>query len=559
MKKLCPLHNIVQSYWSNDNFVFHVYLHSLDVKGVLDSFLDKHLVTKHLLTKKNTIINLYEYRGKQFILKEVANESQSSFEHQAFVGYQAINHMNDYYKSNFVYTYYHKRCTSTSRNYLLIEYKQANTLFDMLITKKIQFYELISVYIQLLCILQYSQDSFTFLHMDMMPWNILIKEFDQDQTFVFKEAKLKVVSKFQPIIIDYEKSHVVLDGKSYYTLVPFYPNKLTDVLFLVFKTLDCIFQNETPLIFNNKYCQKKEDRLKKLLNLRNKQKFLDHVRNLLGFFINDEDELLGTYYIDEYNKTTVNLVNRDIDRFKSFLKLHTKYSTLLDIIKTFSFSDEYKDRTPISFLHHILSNNIHDSTSVSVSFRYLSSLTKSHLYIHPFNVCDLKFYQIITFMKNILRDQSNSIISNGHISHFGGFINMLWERYSKKKNNYLDSSTFLYVDEFTQIVTLFKERFDSNFTIKNLKNVNEFLPALSDESLRKYISFIRTSRAQANRLIAPVHSIYSPEYTQQNTTRNDEYYKTIKLLYHHVYSNPKQINILFNELETASFFDLMMF
>ena len=322
MKKLSPLYNIVETYWSDDNFVFHLYLHKLDAGGDLERFLDHHLVQEKLVTKKNTTINLYEFRGKKFINKDVSNESTCRLDHQAFVGYNAVNHLSEYFKSNFVYTYYHKNCQKTCRNYLLIEYKEADTLFNLLMAKRIGFYELISTYIQLICILQHSQDSFAFLHNDMMPWNILIQEFEHEQTFYFKESKLKVTSKFNPVIIDYDRAHVIVNGKSFYSIIPFYPSKMTDIVFLVFKTLDCIFSNETPLIFNNKMLLSTDDKQKRLLYLRNKQKFLDHVRNILKFFVNDDDdddELWGSYYIDEYSKTTVHLVNKDMERLRNFL------------------------------------------------------------------------------------------------------------------------------------------------------------------------------------------------------------------------------------------------
>lgn len=563
MKKLTPLHNIIESYWSDDNFVFHLYLQKLDSQGILEQFLDHHLVKENLLTKKNTTINLYEFRGKKFINKDVANESTSRFEHQAFVGYQAVNHMIDHYKSNFVYTYYHKHCKKTSRNFLLIEYKQAETLFNLIMSNKIGFYELISIYIQLVCILQYTQDSFAFCHNDMMPWNILVEEYETEQTFVFKESKLKLISKYNPILIDYDRSHIISNGKSYYSMVPFYPSKLTDVVFLVFKTLDCIFTNETYFIYNSKLMQQSpDDKHKKLVHLRNKQKFLDHVKNILSFFVNQEDEgeLLGTYYIDEYNKSTVILVNKDIERLRSFLQIHSKYSTLLDIVKNHSV--EYMHKTPMCFLQHIISNNIHNSTSVSASFRFLSSLIRSnqqnYLYVHSFSVCDKNFFQMISFMKNILSEQSNTIIANGHISHFDGFLRSLWKKYNKQKGDYLNSSNILYLDEFTHIENLFKERFDPNFLL--IDNRSDFSTVdITSSALDEYIKYIQSTRLQSRRLIAPVYSIYSPEYNDQNTTRDVEYYKTIRLLYHHLYSNPKQLKILFNETQVSSFFDLLMF
>ena len=124
--------------------------------------------------------------------------------------------------------------------------------------------------------------------------------------------KLCKIQTFKPVIIDYDRTHVVVNGKSYYSIIPFYPSKLTDIIFLVFKTLDCIFSSETPIMFNNKILS--IDEKQKKLYLRNKQKFLDHARNILKFFVNDEDdELWGTYYIDEYTKTTVHLVDIPLD------------------------------------------------------------------------------------------------------------------------------------------------------------------------------------------------------------------------------------------------------
>jgi len=557
MKRLSPLYNIVDTYWSDDNFVFHIYLNKLDAGGDLERFLDHHLVQEKLVIKKNTTINLYEFRGKKFINKDVANESKSRFDHQAFVGYNAVNHLSEYFKSNFAYTYYHKHCPTTARNYLLIEYIEADTLFNLLMAKRIGFYELISIYIQLICILQHSQESFGFVHGDMMPWNLLVKEFEHEQTFFFKEAKLKVTSKFKPVIIDYDRTHVVVNGKSYYSIIPFYPSKLTDILFLVFKTLDCIFSSETPIMFNNKILSI-DEKQKKLLYLRNKQKFLDHARNILKFFVNDDDdELWGTYFIDDYTKTTVHLVNKDMERLRNFLQVHSKYSTLIDLVKNNLVN--YKNVTPMSFLQHILSKNIHNSTSVSSSFRFLTSLTTNQksFYVHSFNVCDTNFFRMIRFMKNILENQTNTIIANQHISHFDGFLHSLWKRFSKQKEGYLNSSVFFYMEEFTKIENLFRERFDPNFTM--IMKETSALPLTDTTTLNDYIEYIQSLRSQSDRLIPAVNTMYSQEYNDQNTTREEQYYKTLRCLYHYFYSNPKQLKVLFDKTGAASFFDLLMF
>ena len=52
MKKLSSLHNIVENYWCDNNFVFQVYLNSLDKNDVLNKFLENHLKKDFLKNKK---------------------------------------------------------------------------------------------------------------------------------------------------------------------------------------------------------------------------------------------------------------------------------------------------------------------------------------------------------------------------------------------------------------------------------------------------------------------------------------------------------------------------
>ena len=97
----------------------------------------------------------------------------------------------------------------------------------------------------------------------------------------------------------------------------------------------------------------------------------------------------------------------------------------------------------------------------------------------------------------------------------------------KEKQSHLDSSNIIYIEEF-KVQNLLEERFDINFTIDDFENTSIFDENVFQDSIQKIIQF----RLIPKSLLAPVNTIYSPEYEQN--PRHDEYYKIIRLLYHYV-------------------------
>jgi hypothetical protein len=110
-------------------------------------------------------------------------------------------------------------------------------------------HDIIHVWLQIILALHVAQQSIGFLHMDLYPWNIIIREYETPIVCRYPidaEHCIEILSKTVPVLIDYEKSHFVDNGINMYNTIPFRFCRIQDVISIVFSTLS-IFLEKTQI------------------------------------------------------------------------------------------------------------------------------------------------------------------------------------------------------------------------------------------------------------------------------------------------------------------------
>ena len=176
------------------------------------------------------------FLGKLIAIKKVKNI------HQSFVGIAAINPITKLIP-NFMYTYAYKNNTNYS------EYISNYSFLDFLLSDNFNFPDYLSILMQISLALHVAQQEVAFIHLDLYPWNIMLKTFEHPLTIHYRITNskfIKINSKIIPVIIDYGRSQAFYKGKMYgYSAPPldtFKVSKFHDILTLLISSLSMILR-----------------------------------------------------------------------------------------------------------------------------------------------------------------------------------------------------------------------------------------------------------------------------------------------------------------------------
>ena len=176
------------------------------------------------------------FLGKLIAIKKVTNI------HQSFVGIVAINPITKLIP-NFMYTYAYKNNTNYS------EYISNYSFLDFLLSDNFNFLDYLSILMQISLALEVAQQETAFTHLDLYPWNIMLKTLEHPQTIHYRITNskfIKINSKIIPVIIDYGRSQAFYKGKMYgYSAPPldtFKVSKFHDILTLLISSLSTILR-----------------------------------------------------------------------------------------------------------------------------------------------------------------------------------------------------------------------------------------------------------------------------------------------------------------------------
>jgi hypothetical protein len=133
--------------------------------------------------------------------------------HEVFVGYH-LNKLKAYIP-NFMYVYSHD--ISHNKVRVIKEWIEGISLENWFKTK-FNIGDFNQILLQINLSLFSAQSLYGFIHYDLYPWNVIIKEYDNPVTiyYPYENGKCaKITTKLVPYIIDYGKSSIIKDGIRY--------------------------------------------------------------------------------------------------------------------------------------------------------------------------------------------------------------------------------------------------------------------------------------------------------------------------------------------------------
>jgi hypothetical protein len=293
---------------------------------------------------------------------------------------------------------------------------------------------LISIYIILSVALYQAQQHCGFLHMDLYPWNIMIKEHAFECVYPVAKNSICIKSSICPVIIDYGKSHFIHDGIHHYNSTPFHLSSIQDIVSIVFSSM-YIFIDSHKL----NPCE------------------INHILKLMNFFS-------GSEYVN-------NIQFYNLTQLKSFIKKYKKYSNMLKLPKL-----GLENKTPLDFFHHIIKNNFpHDCKITSKD-----KVPLSFLYLGFNNPIETQL-KLLNIKMELLTD------------HFE--LRNLWVQLEKFWNIHFstDEETYLHYHNLNLLFTKFKDRFADlwkNITYEELMKNNPPLPIIKPFNIQPSFQLI---------------------------------------------------------------------
>lgn len=220
--------SMLAPYISSDDPIDTVPVYPFETRNInsmggFEIFLDRHAIPySHLVNKKqlhkskDSIIHTFQLDKLLIDLKMSSRKIERI--NEAFVGIYCLNKLlRDI--PNFKYTFGLKKNDESDIPYtpytLVSEHIKGVLLSEYI--KKCSLGDLISILKIVFLALSVAQERCGFVHNDLTCWNIVIYTLPAPQHFVysFKDQIFTVDTKILPIIIDYDKSHVIHDDFFY--------------------------------------------------------------------------------------------------------------------------------------------------------------------------------------------------------------------------------------------------------------------------------------------------------------------------------------------------------
>lgn len=266
---------------------------------------------------ENKVSTIYELDigGLKIIKKKQGINNLQSITHETFVG-KILNEHNTL--QNFVYTF---NMFTEENQVNILQQKVEGITFLEYIDKDINLYTYFNILIQIALTLEISLNNCGFVHNDLTPWNIILKKYKSEiivEYPISHNQVYKIKTDVVPVIIDYEKSHIIHNNIHHGKINMFSVSSIQDII--------TILSTSVYEIVNKK--QFNTDETDKIINLCN--------------FIS------GTKYKSEVFKKT----GRDgLGEIRFFFKKSKKYSELVS-------SDKYEleKLKPLDFVKYMLKN-----------------------------------------------------------------------------------------------------------------------------------------------------------------------------------------------------------
>ena len=292
-----------------------------------------------IFKNKLGIVTAAEIASFQLAIKTTSNQKKiKEHVHEAFIASNCLNKLSQHVP-NFAYLFGMYRDTYRGTVNVISEFIEGKTLSAYIDdTDNFSFKEFLFIIVQLCLAIETGQNMCGFVHYDLAPWNVVLRPTSEtkDYTYLLSHTRLiKVRTKLIPVMIDFGKSHAIVDGVHHGFVNMFKVSTCQDIINLLVRSLDHIV-NKQKLI----------DKLKK-----------DDILYLANF-------ISGTKYRPERFV--------DLEDLREFLKYARKYESLI-----YDNKYELEKRTPYDLVKYIMKKK-NSPTEVGTATEYVNLMDKGN-------------------------------------------------------------------------------------------------------------------------------------------------------------------------------------
>lgn len=219
-------HQTVHFYPPNMSLFHAMEAIQLYIKNIkkIPSIIDSSLIYK----SKNTYVQSGSLFGLPVVLKNTVNNNTN----EIFTGLTSINPLVRLIP-NFRYTYY------SDENTTLFQGIKGDT-FQKYINSGCSIDDIVGILMIICLSLSVAQEQVGFVHYDLYPWNVVLEMRQKKKVSTYKYNNLifTVETNIVPVIIDYERSHVIYDNQHYGSLFPFETRVFQDCFSILINTIN---------------------------------------------------------------------------------------------------------------------------------------------------------------------------------------------------------------------------------------------------------------------------------------------------------------------------------
>ena len=183
--------------------------HFKSINWIVDTLIKNkklHLEEKEIFKNKVSTICEVNLGGLKIIKKKQDINNIQSITHETFVG-KVLNEYNTL--QNFVYTF---NMFTEGNQVSILQQKVEGITFLEYIDKHFNMYTYFNILLQIALTLEIALNNCGFVHNDLTPWNIILKKYKTDiivEYPISDNQVYKIKTDIVPVIIDYEKSHII--------------------------------------------------------------------------------------------------------------------------------------------------------------------------------------------------------------------------------------------------------------------------------------------------------------------------------------------------------------
>jgi len=290
------------------------------VRWVFNVFNPPHNQVKYIFSNKLGKVEKLTVSHMDIVVK-TTNDPIKKREHlhESYVGLLALNEMLKYIP-NFNFTFKNNKLPN-GEMCVYTEYIEGETLFHYLISPGFNKDEFLLILVQLCLALKVAQERCGFVHYDLTPWNIMLNRTGKSFTFgypVIEGESMSVTTNVIPVMIDFGKSHVIVEGIHHGYINLYRMSTIQDIFSLLVTSIDVLIKKYK----NQKYLA---------------QPYIEYLLTL-GNFLTETD----------YSRTKFTT----IDELELFITREKRYSNLIQSTK----GKDLESRTPLDFINYIQTN-----------------------------------------------------------------------------------------------------------------------------------------------------------------------------------------------------------